>query len=284
MSLPDHDVHGLTAGYAVDALSGTERERARKHIEECADCRRDLAEFHATTVRLAYAQAQRPAEEVWERLRASVPNVRQLPPETADSRPAEDSGGTESSEGTEEATAAPGAAAGTGGGNGGTEGGGRVISMSGHRTWRRRLPWLLTAACAVLALVLGGTVVAMDQRMQQMSRHTAKVEALLSASDTNMREQPVGRSRAQATVFTSESSDMVMVMVDGLPPAPDGMGYQMWYVDNSGMRSAGMLERSGEGRYSGMSGDLGSAEQLGISLEPAGGMPEPSDEPMKLTL
>ncbi|MFD0777061.1 anti-sigma factor, partial [Streptomonospora algeriensis] len=148
----------------------------------------------------------------------------------------------------------------------------------------RRLPWLLAAASAVLVLVLGATVVVMGQRMQEMSEHTAKMESLLAASDASMYEQPVSDSRAQATVFTSERNDMVMIMVKGLPAPPEGMDYQMWYVDGSGMRSAGMLKRSGEGMYSGMAGDMGSARQLGISMEPAGGMPEPSEEPMKVEL
>ncbi|MDT0302857.1 anti-sigma factor [Streptomonospora wellingtoniae] len=310
MSLPERDVHGLTAAYAVDALSGDERERARTHIGECADCRRDLAEFHATTVRLAYAQAERPPEAVWERLRASVPNVRRLPPETEDSRPtahpgagpgtyagtgaagareaASGMGGSAGREGAE-GTAAAGRGDGEGrvgrADRGNREGAGaRVADIADRRRLRQRLPWLMTAACAVIALVLGGTMLVMSQRMQEMNEHTAKVEALLAASDTHMDEQPVTQSGAEATVFTSESSDMVMIMVKGLPPTPDGMGYQMWYVDDSGMRSAGMLERSGDGMYSGMAGDVGPAEQLGISLEPAGGMPEPSGEPMKVEL
>nr|WP_156003804.1 anti-sigma factor [Streptomonospora sp. PA3] len=268
--MPEHDVHGLTAGYAVDALSGEERERARRHIEECADCRRDLADFRATAVRLAYAQSERPADAVWERLRATVPTVRQLPPETADSLPAAEQGA---------GAQAPPRPSGESGG-----GGAQVVGMAGRGRLRRRLPWLLAAACAVLVLVLGGTVLAMAQRMQEMSEHSAKVEALLAASDTSMSEEPVSHSRAQATVFASERSDMVMVVVKGLPPTPEGMGYQLWYVDDSGMRSAGMLERTDEGVYSGMAGDMGSAEQLGISMEPAGGMPEPSKEPMKVEL
>ncbi|MFD0804334.1 anti-sigma factor, partial [Streptomonospora algeriensis] len=162
--------------------------------------------------------------------------------------------------------------------------GAHVIGMADRGRRARRLPWLLAAASAVLVLVLGATVVVMGQRMQEMSEHTAKMESLLAASDASMYEQPVSDSRAQATVFTSERNDMVMIMVKGLPAPPEGMDYQMWYVDGSGMRSAGMLKRSGEGMYSGMAGDMGSARQLGISMEPAGGMPEPSEEPMKVEL
>ncbi|GAA4910738.1 anti-sigma factor [Streptomonospora salina] len=267
MSAREHDVHGLTAAYAVDALSGAERERARRHVDECADCRRDLGEFRATTVRLAYAQAERPPEAVWERLRAAVSDVRPLPPDTSDSRPEAESG--DGGRGSD-----PG---------GGADGGARVLDTASRRRGGR-LPWLLAAACAVLAVVLGATIVSMQQRMAEMSEHTAEVEALLASSDTSMAEQPVSHSRAQATVFTSDRNDTVMIMVKGLPVPPEDMDYQMWYVDDSGMRSAGMLERSGAGMYSGMAGDMGSARQLGISLEPAGGMPEPSEEPMKVEL
>ncbi len=120
--------------------------------------------------------------------------------------------------------------------------------------------------------------------MEEMRTNTAEVEALLMASDARMKEASVARSDARATVFASEQKDSVMIVVEGLPEAPDGMAYQMWLVSDGGMRSGGMLEEQSEGMLSGMSKELGSSEQIGISLEPDYGMPEPSEEPMKVEL
>ncbi|GAA1988420.1 anti-sigma factor [Nocardiopsis rhodophaea] len=272
MSTPDHnapdnnEVHGLTAAYAVDALTGEERERAERHLAECADCRRDLREFRATTTRLAHGEAEAPPERVWERLRAAVPHIRQLPPLTAErgQEPAgaETSAPAASDESTPEVSDQPAPVA----------------------ALRRRtvVPWLVAAACLVITLILGGVVVSMQQRMDDMRAHTAEVEALLAASDARMRESEVSHTTARATVVTSEKMDSAMIMVEGLAPPPEGMGYQMWLVDDGGMRSAGMLEQTADGMLSGMAKDLGSARQIGITLEPASGMPEPSEEPMKV--
>lgn len=242
MSTPDPDVHGLTAGYAVNALTPAERARAAEHVEECADCRRDLADFQATLVQLAYGASRTPEEEVWTRIRAAAQETRQLPPRT---------------------TAPPRAA-------------------SSDR--RRALPWFLAAASVLVALVLGGVLAATHQGVERLREHSAEVEALLAAPDTSMREAPVPGTGARARVFSSYEKDAVMVVVDGLPSAPPGMAYQMWYVDDDGMRSAGMLESSDDGMYSGMAEDMGAARQLGITVEPESGGPEPSGEPMKIDL
>ncbi|WP_338022704.1 zf-HC2 domain-containing protein [Allosalinactinospora lopnorensis] len=117
----DNEVHGLTAGYAVNALTTEEQARAEEHLAECEDCHRDLAEFRATAVRLAYAEAHPPGEHVWRNLRSSVPNVRQLPPETAEKAP--------------------------------SRGPATVTSLSRRH---RVLPWLVAAACLLLAVAMGG--------------------------------------------------------------------------------------------------------------------------------
>ncbi|MBB6171263.1 hypothetical protein HNR23_001323 [Nocardiopsis mwathae] len=266
-SAPDDEVHGLTAAYAVDALTGEERERAERHLVRCADCRRDLHDFRATTVRLAYAEAQEPDPAVWQRLRASVPGIRRLPPLTAE-HGAQTAASEAAPGGVEEESASPA-----------PDGTAPAVPLRRRRTV---LPWLAAAACLAVALALGGTVVAMQQRMDDMRAHTAEVEALLAASDARIRASEVPRTTARATVVTSDEMGSAMIMVEGLAPPPEGMGYQMWLVDDDGMRSAGMLEATADGMLSGMAKDLGTARQIGITLEPASGMPEPSEDPMKV--
>jgi anti-sigma-K factor RskA len=247
--MSEHRAHGLIAGYAVDGLDPEETELTERHLAECEDCRRDLVEFRETLVRLAYAEADRPSEAVWTRVRAAAERTRQEAPLVDRS-----------------------------------EGDGTVVPLPTGIRWRRRLPWLTTAACALVAAVLGVGLLSMDRSMDDMRQESSEVEALLAAPDTSMHEGPLGEG-ARATAYTSYEMDALMFVVEGLPEAPEGMEYQMWYVDpDDGMRSAGMLKPTEEGLHAGMSKDMGSPVQVGVSLEPEGGMPEPSGTPMKFDL
>ncbi|OLT27709.1 hypothetical protein BJF83_17810 [Nocardiopsis sp. CNR-923] len=265
--MSDVDIHGLIAGYAVDALEAEERTAVERHLPECEDCRRDLAEFRETLVRLAYAESTQPSEELWTRVSALARRTRQAPlPPKADGTAAENGRGD-------------GSVTGDHGGDGSPA----EVVRGPARWWRGRLPWLVAAACALVAVMLGASLLSVDRSMDESRRHQAEVEALLAAPDTHMHEGPLGEG-ARATAFTSYQMDALMLVVDGLPDTPRGMQYQMWYVDEDGMRSAGMLTLSDDGRYSGMAHDMGTPIQVGVSLEPEGGMPEPSERPMKLDL
>ncbi|MFD3688909.1 anti-sigma factor domain-containing protein [Nocardiopsis sp. NPDC058631] len=245
--MSDAGVHGLTAGYAVNALGREEARSAELHLAECEDCRRDLADFRETAVRLAGAEAREPRAEVWEAILDSARRTRQLPPEASPAR---------------------------------VDDAGTVVRLRLRR--RGWLPWTLVAACALLVVVLAGALVATDRRMDSEARHKAEVEALLAAPDTAMVEAPLGEARA--TVFASYEKDSAMLVVEGLPSAPAGMAYQMWWLDGSGARSAGMLEPSDEGMHSGMAGGMGSPDKLCVSLEAEEGAAEPSSDELTIDM
>ncbi|MEU0238564.1 anti-sigma factor [Nocardiopsis sp. NPDC006198] len=234
--------HGLTAGYAVDALEPAEVRAAERHLAECEDCRRDLAEFRETAVRLARAETVQPREEVWESILAEARVTRQKPPTR--SRPA-----------------------------------GRTLRS---RTVGRWLPWGLAASLALFSMVLAGTLASVSERLAEQEARTSEVETLLAAADTNMVAASLGEARA--TVFASYDRDAAVLVVEGLSAAPEGMAYRMWWVDGDGVRPAGVMESSGEGRYAGVAGDMGFPDQLWISLEPEGDMAEPSGEELSIDL
>ena len=52
--MPD-DLHELSVPYALDALPAEDRARFERHLEECADCRGDLAGLRDAAASLAYA-------------------------------------------------------------------------------------------------------------------------------------------------------------------------------------------------------------------------------------
>lgn len=160
-------------------------------------------------------------------------------------------------------------------------------SLRRVRHWHNhRLAWAAAASLLVVALVLGGMVVRQEVRMAEMDEHGQKVDALLASPDAVMAEGEVAGSSAEATVVTSQESDMALVVIKGLPPAPEGMGYQLWYVDaDHRARPATMLRPDEDAEMlSGMSSDYDADAHLGISMEPAEGTSEPSEEPMMIEM
>ena len=79
------DVHKLTGAYAVDALDDLERARFEQHLDECEDCRAEVAELRETAALLAEATATPPPAALRESVLAGISQVRPLPPEVPES-------------------------------------------------------------------------------------------------------------------------------------------------------------------------------------------------------
>jgi anti-sigma factor RsiW len=62
------ELHDLVAPYALDALEPEERELFERHLEQCADCRAQLAELEPTAAALAYAESAEPPPALRERI------------------------------------------------------------------------------------------------------------------------------------------------------------------------------------------------------------------------
>jgi anti-sigma-K factor RskA len=53
--MEQHEVHALTAGYALDALDEADEREYEAHLRGCESCREELAAFTDTATALAYA-------------------------------------------------------------------------------------------------------------------------------------------------------------------------------------------------------------------------------------
>jgi anti-sigma-K factor RskA len=62
------DLHDLVAPYALDALDDEERVQFERHLDECADCRSQLAELQEATTALAYAESVEPPAALRQRI------------------------------------------------------------------------------------------------------------------------------------------------------------------------------------------------------------------------
>src|SRR3954447_8514612 len=74
------DLHAWSGLYAADALEGEERERFERHLDECEDCRIEVAGFHDATAQLAAAGATEPPPPLRAGVLSATATTRQEPP------------------------------------------------------------------------------------------------------------------------------------------------------------------------------------------------------------
>lgn len=141
---------------------------------------------------------------------------------------------------------------------------------------RRHLGALVAAAAVVVAL-LGAGVVVWHQPWQD---NTTVAESVLSADDAQSTTLELGE--ATATMTHSDSLGRAVIVTDDMPPPPEGKVYQLWFdVPGEGMVSAGLMPVATDQTVV-LDGDAATATGAGITVEPAGGSPHPTTEPVAL--
>ncbi|MCF2527560.1 anti-sigma factor [Yinghuangia soli] len=236
------DAHALTGPYAVDALDAAERAAVERHLEACPACREEVRELRETAARLASTTAVRPPDRLRARVMSEIRSVRQVPPPRS---------------------------AGAGGAH---------AALPIRRTRAARLPWLAAAAMFAAAVVLG--VLLMDAKSGGDTR-AERIAAVIAAPDARG-ASGAGPDGSRMTVLASREVDRMLVLADGLPPAGPARVYQVWFMTDAGVRSAGLLDETAGGNASAslMADRLGDAARIGVTLEPAGGSPAPTTRPV----
>lgn len=269
MTGDDPDLHALTAAYALNALPEDERVAFEAHLEVCEPCALEAAEFLATTAQLG-APLHEPAPPA---LKARIlDEVARTPQASAPSA------GVGSEDATDDAadtgvTALPG-------------------GRAGPPSW---VTWVSAAAAAVAAVVviaMGVQLAAVNDRLEQaetLARDAAdqldevqgratQVGQLLAASDVETISYD-GAGIQGRLVVSAERGEAVFV-ASGLDPAPHQHTYELWVIGDEGPTPAGLFDVEDGTVTQLVEGDFASAAAVGVTVEPAGGSPEPTTDPI----
>ena len=143
---------------------------------------------------------------------------------------------------------------------------------------RRVLRWVGAAAAAA---VVGG--VAWTQLAPEPQPRLTAAERVIRASDAHRYEQSMGGGHT-LTIVRSPSLRRAVLIAEDMPAAPAGHDYQAWLdLPGRGMVSAGVLRPDASSTMMVvLEGDAGAATGAGVTMEPAGGSPAPTGEPMAL--
>jgi Anti-sigma-K factor rskA len=142
---------------------------------------------------------------------------------------------------------------------------------------RRWLPALVAAAAAVIAVGAGAIVTQpWDDDSSQVANLTA-AERVLAAPDAETFTNTFGGPGKNVTMVRSLSLKSVVIVPEGMPPAPSGHAYALWLQHDNRMVPAGIMDDSGEPVV--LTGDAITATGAAVSVEEAGQTPEsPSDQ------
>ena len=150
-----------------------------------------------------------------------------------------------------------------------------------RRRWYTRPLTTLVAAAAAVALVFGGGVaVNAVIQGQQVSATASAISQIQSASDFQRRTVSV-TSGGEATVIWSVSLRRSALLGTGLKKLPEGKTYELWYMRTDGAVPAGTFLSDGSGTQSVvLSGKMDAGDNIGMSIEPAGGSTKPTSDPV----
>ncbi|MFG2989064.1 anti-sigma factor domain-containing protein [Streptomyces sp. NPDC048257] len=245
MSRRPPDVHALGAVYALNALDPGEHEPFTAHLAQCEECRQEVAEFRATAARLAAAVAQPPPAAMKERTMAAVDGVRQLPPRSSIA----------------------------------------LTPVPLRCPLRRRAGLLVVAASVAAAALFAGLAAWQNQearhyeaQVRQTEQRLDDVSAVLAAPDARAVHGRTGNG-ASATVVSSALRNKAVFTAGGLPAPAPGTTYQLWLDHEGTLSPAGFIAQDGTVP---IDGDTADATAVGLTLEPAGGSPQPTTAPLLL--
>ncbi|MFJ8882748.1 anti-sigma factor domain-containing protein [Streptomyces sp. NPDC102402] len=259
------DPHESSGAYVLHALPEEERRAFEAHLAGCEQCQEEVAELRATTALLGRMTAEHPPQALRDRVLRQVADTPQEPrPRT----------------------------------------GTKVRRVRGRGPARSlRLALAASVAVALVCLGLAGwqrqEAADAKDHAQRAEAQAAQVEAqaheaqayahrveaeqknvtkVLTASDVRLQTQALSDG-ATASVTFSRSVGSATLAVSGLPALPAGRTYAAWFMENGTPVPAGLLTGDPGRRVTLLEGTLDNASAVALSVEPAGGSPQPTTVP-----
>jgi anti-sigma-K factor RskA len=242
------DYKELIPAHALSALDAADERALNEHLAECAECRRDLAEWEATAASLALsAKPMEPSPQVREKLLTQI----RAENSASDQRASEKSA---------------------------SEGFASNVVPFGRPP---RTVWnslgLIAAVILFAALIV--SVIVLWQQNRTLRRENEFYQ-LIAAPGSRVAELSGTREAEGATAkLAYDIEGRAFLIATGLPRAPEGKEYQLWYiVDNKPIPGKTFAPDSkGQGTSRESVPDIARKSAIvAITLEPAGGMQSPT--------
>ncbi|MBF6437042.1 anti-sigma factor [Nocardia cyriacigeorgica] len=245
----DHDLLDLAHPYALDAVSDAERESIEHRLRVCdPDIRRAfdtiVREVREAMGALSILDAKAPPQELEGRI---LEAIGERDDTAAPDRDPHDEHGSD--------------------------------ELAAARRRRRKFMRWTAAAAAVAAVVAIGAAVLGQRTEEQPPARMVTADQVLRQPDARTETSPVSTG-GTLIAHISDELDAVAITFDAVPAPPTGQAHQLWLIGPEGVpRSAGVLSDlpTAETPYV---TEFAAADQLAMTIEPAGGSPGPTTDPI----
>lgn len=261
---PSHDaapdsldaLRDAVASYALDAVDADERAAIERALADDAELRGDADGFAETAALLAGAAAPvEPPPGLKSRLMAQLDGLPQQVPDA--SAPAVPAPAPAASHPPRE----PGRA-----------------ELAARRRWFQR-PGAIIAAAAASVVLIAGAIVGIGWAGPNGWGAQREMAAIAEAPDVESSTHEIEGGGA-VTLYWSAEQGRSGVVVEGLPDVGDTSTYELWYIDDAGAQSAGTFDVADGETWRVLEGDFAPGVAVGVTVEPAGGSPQPTTEPI----
>jgi len=271
MSDSHDELAALASAYALGALDAEERRSFERHAAECEACTAEVQKFSDLVAALATSVPQvTPPPEVRDRVVAAVRETAVMP-------------------GVGTSTVVPLPARG---------------KQSRVPLDRSRMDWLPYAALLAVTVGLGGYSLSLRARVADLEVRLADATSRTLLATRAMADAQRVALQTQSTVDVLTAPDLARIDLAGqataptargralwsrergmvftasnLPPLPAGRVYQVWVVTAGARISAGLIMPDDSGRSTTVFAtppDIPQPVAVAVTLEPAGGVPQPT--------
>ena len=270
-------MHELAAAHALDALEADERAAFEAAAAASPELRA-AADSHAESaaVLAALAEPVEPPPALKQRLMAQIDGLPQQQPVAQRVEPATSAEPVASA--TPAASAEPAAPAQPASSAAPIERPPGRAQAHARRRWFER-PGALLGAAAAAILLIAGAVLGVAWSGPNGWGAQREMAAIAEAPDAQSQTHEVAGG-GEITLVTSAEQGRSGVVVAGLPELEADQTYELWYIDDSGAASAGTFDVSGEETWRVLEGSFTPGVAVGVTVEPAGGSPQPTTEPI----
>ena len=148
----------------------------------------------------------------------------------------------------------------------------RMREFVGFRTLALGAAALLVIGLFSWNMLLQGEVQDLQGRVQSLQNQPQKPQ-MVELGGT-------GAEQGARAELAALGGDRVVLVAEDMPPVPEGKTYQIWVIENDVPQPSGLFEPSEGSVAAVVKHPLDNAEAVAVTVEPEGGSPEPTSDPI----